>query len=402
MKMPVTAKRRKKRKSVLMPRKRRISRESGSRVAYNADEDADEELLADLPQQEAEESVIAEDSVSTLRRTSINSKDGYRKRKTPEALPFQTPQETHSHEAEADAEGDETYVDAEDSAEEATPKPPVPKAGNKSKAIGSRSSTQQSHGSSHKRSSGRSPLSGAKASRPKKAKASFPILIHRLTNISALPTITEETEDRPDGIDSDVSDCKFPNRSAPNAIDVLAQVCRETIEATVSKLSTANGSTAASAKEVKRKRTAIEAFGQEIDSRLFDMSAAVENRLTLEARFKKSKREKAQLQAQWMEVRKQREEVALKCDEIRRKHWEDEAEGRESHELSERLHELEMHLERDRQQQEEEQEAGLEYMIRTVARDVSSVEGGGILDRVKEFNRQLERTALVFEGRTLD
>jgi hypothetical protein len=39
-----------------------------------------------------------------------------------------------------------------------------------------------------------------------------------------------------------------------------------------------------------------------------------------------------------------------------------------------------------------------------VAMTVSGASGGGVglLDRVKEYNRQLERTAIVLEGRNLD
>jgi hypothetical protein len=295
---------------------------------------------------------------------------------------------------EPEMEGDETYVDEAVSPEKPTPKAP-PKKRNAKVRKGRRSESNGQSSSSRQAD----PSSGVK----KPSKPTFPIVTHRMTNISALPTINDDAEDDfNSATDTSSVKTKFTDRSAPNAVDVLAQFCRETISNTLSKQSGTSSTT--SARELKRKRTAIEAFGSEIDSRLFDMSVAIEHRLTLEARVKKAKKAKTDAQNEWMEIRRQREEIAIRCDDVRARNLRAEADGKETYELSEQLHGLEMMVEKPELDAVDFEGGGLEFMLRHVAMTVSSAAGGGVglLDRVKEYNRQLERTALVLEGRDLD
>ncbi len=58
-------------------------------------------------------------------------------------------------------------------------------------------------------------------------------------------------------------------------------------------------------------------------------------------------------------------------------------------ELSEMLFRTELEVERGLQRQEEEKE-GLEWKLRTVAEEVSGRVGGGLLERVREFDGVLE------------
>jgi hypothetical protein len=134
------------------------------------------------------------------------------------------------------------------------------------------------------------------------------------------------------------------------------------------------------------------------------MSVAIEHRLTMEARVKKAKKAKTDAQNEWMEIRRQREEIAIRCDDVRARNLRSEADGKETYELSEQLHELEMIVEKPELDAVEFEGGGLEFMLRHVAMTVNgaAVGGVGLLDRVKEYNRQLERTALVLEGRNLD
>ena len=170
-------------------------------------------------------------------------------------------------------------------------------------------------------------------------------------------------------------------------------MCREVVAKTVDDLATSDQTSTAGR---KRKRTALQAFGDDLDSRLFEMSAAVEDRLDLESRSRKVKREKADLQSRWIEVRRQREQVALRCDRVRREHWEDEQEREEKWQISESAYKAELELERG----EPEEEEGLEYLLRTVAGEVSNrSEGGGLLTKIRSVNTQLERMAGVLEGR---
>jgi hypothetical protein len=302
-----------------------------------------------------------------------------------------TPSSEPAYEPEMD--GDETYFDEAVSPEKPTPKAPL-KRRNAKAGKGRRLESNVRHRSSRQAD----PSSTVKSST-----LTFPIVTHRMTNISALPTINDDAEDDPSHA-TNISSAKtmFSDRSVPNAIDVLAQICRETISNTLSKQSGASSTT--SAREIKRKRTAIEAFGSEIDSRLFDMSVAIEHRLTMEARVKKAKKAKADAQNEWMAIRRQREEIALQCDDVRARNLRAETDGKEAYELSEQLHGLEMIVEKPELDSMDLEASGLEFMLRDVAMTVSGAAGGGVglLDRVKEYNRQLERTALVLEGRHLD
>lgn len=372
-------KKRRKRKSVVLKPRRRRSGESTARNVVNPSE---------VPH-----------DIDTSIRDPINPNplaaptpsiqlDSAARRRLSEAYNVESPRDGPTYEPEIG--GDETYIDQE------SPEKPTPKARSQ-KATKKGRKGRRSGSNAQSSSSG---TANASSRVEKSSKSTFPILTHRMTNISALPTIAEDDEDNQDlSCDLNSTKTKFTDRSTPNAIDVLAQICRETIANTISKLSTSTGT-----RELKRKRTALEAFSSEIDSRLFDMSVAIEHRLTMEGRVKKAKRAKTEAQNEWMAIRRAREEIALKCDAIRAQNQKMEAEGKETYELSERLHELEMLVEKPEVEGEGGASEGLEYLLRSVAMTVSGSVGAGegLLAQVKRFNRQLERTALVLEGRELD
>jgi hypothetical protein len=279
---------------------------------------------------------------------------------------------------EADENEDETYIP-----EEVSPEPPTPAMAKKSRKNARIVPSIKSDEPTRRSNSAEPEQSG------------FPITTHRLSNISALPTITEENEQASDDDDDDDDDDHLQghfgaSRTAPNAVDVLAQICRETVACALASTRTStNGS------ELKRRTEALESFGKEIDSRLFDMSTAVENRLTLEARVRTSKRKKNEMQSRWIEVRRKREEVALRMDRVRREHWESEEQRAEAWKLSEGLHAVEIAMEREKGTETE----SLEYLLTTVGAGVSGHQGGGVLQKVKSFNAQMERMVEVLEGR---
>jgi hypothetical protein len=381
-KSPVSKKRRRRKSVVLKPRKRKRSGEFTTQSVVSPAEIPDE--------REAIIIAMTEEVISSEPTPGIQFNRETRQRFS-DASNNQTPGNGTTYEPEID--GDETYIDEVVSPEKPTPKVPSKKA--KAKARNGRRSGSEVQSSS----SGKAGPSCVKQS----SKATFPILTHRMTNTSALPTITEEVEANLDSDpDSNSLKTKFADRSAPNAIDVLAQICRETISTTISKIS--NTSNTARTRELKRKRNVLEAFSLELDSQLFDMSIAIEHRLMMEARVKKAKKVKTDAQNEWMEIRRQREEIALKCDNIRTRNQLMEAEGKETYELSEKLHELEMIVEKPELDGEGGVSDGLEHTLRSVAMTVSGVAGAGdgLLARVKDYNRQLERTALVLEGREVD
>ena len=95
---------------------------------------------------------------------------------------------------------------------------------------------------------------------------SIPIMVHRLSGVQAL---VYEDDDQ----DVLAGPAPFPKKSGVNAIDVLSQICREMITKSVDTLqrgaqNEGNGGRKA---EFKRKRKAVEMFGDELDGRLFQM-----------------------------------------------------------------------------------------------------------------------------------
>lgn len=108
----------------------------------------------------------------------------------------------------------------------------------------------------------------------------------------------------------------------------------------------------------------------------------------MEARLRKIRREKAELQARWLEIRQQRDQLDVKKDAVRRRHWEGEVLSGRRFEVSEAAFEVERAAE-----EECEEDDNLEFMLRGVGGNVSSVNGGGMLNMLKGFNAQLERLA---------
>lgn len=151
-----------------------------------------------------------------------------------------------------------------------------------------------------------------------------PVTVHRLANIEALSAVPDSSESADEAEESTVKD--LSGRSGVNAADVLSQICRETLDKTLTTLKNgiANESNQARRAEWTRKRKAVEAFGAELEGRLFEMSEMLDSNFSLSAQLKKAKRKMADMRSRLLHIRRQREEVALRMDEVRRKHTEDE------------------------------------------------------------------------------
>ena len=120
----------------------------------------------------------------------------------------------------------------------------------------------------HSRAS--SETSETAARKPRVHNESIPITVHRLTRVRAL---MYEDDDQ----DVLAGPAPFPKKSGVNAIDVLSQICREMIAKSVDTLqrgaqNEGNGSRKA---EWKKKRKAVEMFGDELDGRLFQMVRSI-------------------------------------------------------------------------------------------------------------------------------
>lgn len=289
-----------------------------------------------------------------------------------------------------EASGDEDY---EDESEDRSPEP-LPEAAPQIKRAKGKGNASRRVASSAGVGAASSSTNGGPA---KRSKASFPITTHRLTGFDTLPTIHELGESELDSEEEREQEAELRatlDRPNPNAVDVLGQYCRETVQAAIERVTAGN---AGDRGDKMRKRAALEAVGRELNDQLVDMSAAVENRIQLARRARKAKRTKAELQSRWLEIRRQREEVSLKCDEVRQQNWQREKDREQKWAISEAAHKLS--LEAEKAESQEEQQDSLEFLLRTLAADVSDVAGGGLLSRVRSFNGQLERMAGVLEGR---
>lgn len=159
-----------------------------------------------------------------------------------------------------------------------------------------------------------------------------PVTVHRLVNASALGAMYTDA-DGPGDEDEESADelstrqkTKLPNRGGVNPADVLGQICRETLEKTLTTLKNgiANETNATRRAEWTRKRKAVEAFGSELDGRLLDLSEMLDSNFVLGVQFKKAKREMLDLRSHLYKVRQERESIALQMDAVRAKHMEEE------------------------------------------------------------------------------
>jgi hypothetical protein len=159
---------------------------------------------------------------------------------------------------------------------------------------------------------------------------SFPVTVHRLANAVALggrvsAADSGEEQDSADELSSRQR-TKVPNRGGVNPADVLGQICRETLEKTLTTLNDgiANEANATRRAEWTRKRKAVEAFGSELESRLMDLSEMLDSNFVLGVQLKKAKKEMMDLRSHLYRVKKEREMVALQMDAVRGKHIEEE------------------------------------------------------------------------------
>ena len=174
---------------------------------------------------------------------------------------------------------------------------------------------------------------------------------------------------------------------------VLAQICRKTVNTAVEQMEIAANSESRAVRQ--RKRSALEAFGAVVDSRLFGVSAAVEDRLPLDARVRKLSRQKNDPQARWVEVWNQRERVALKCDRLRRELRGNQQAWEERRRISEATRKAKLELDRDSLVGGE----ALDYLLRRVAEGVTNMACGGMLHRMKFMNAQLATMVGVLDNR---
>ncbi|KAH7048365.1 hypothetical protein B0J12DRAFT_574973 [Macrophomina phaseolina] len=159
--------------------------------------------------------------------------------------------------------------------------------------------------------------------------------------------------------------------------------------------------------ELTRRARTVDAFATELADRLFELTEAVDTGEALRGRVKAALKEKVALRSEFLGIRKEREEVALQMDAVRKAHMEAQAKRRRDEELSDALFGIETAVQRGREKavMEGRQDEGPEMDVlwevgEVLTRGVSAVgPSGGLADRVQEFGGFLERAAGVVEGR---
>lgn len=146
-----------------------------------------------------------------------------------------------------------------------------------------------------------------------------PVKIQRFTKPRHLD------EDDADADDILNTELPFANRSGVNAVDVLAQMCEEIIDASIHSLKEAfsDAQDAAMRKELLAKKRALEAFREELRTRLLEHTIALDTLYALKRRVREAQKEKLKLRERIIQIRAEREQVALRMDAIRVKHDED-------------------------------------------------------------------------------
>ncbi|KZF26215.1 hypothetical protein L228DRAFT_279450 [Xylona heveae TC161] len=234
---------------------------------------------------------------------------------------------------------------------------------------------------------------------------SVPITVHRL----ARPRAADQHE-----VDSIETHIPPGKHGSVNAVDVLSQICKELVDRSLDRIQTGleNASEDAIRTDLKRRKKAVEAFGEELNARFLEMTEALDNNLGLTTRLKQANKEKIALREELLSIRRERERIALRMDSIRTKHEQQSkiAQGRED--LNAALHDIELAVERGQSAQSAQTKdtatskdgakpgRSIELDLVHLAQDVSSSSpGGGLLHQVKSFNAFLENAAMVLEGR---
>ncbi|KAI9846126.1 MAG: hypothetical protein M1838_001408 [Thelocarpon superellum] len=241
----------------------------------------------------------------------------------------------------------------------------------------------------------------------KRSSKPIPVQVHRHHLSRPVAGDADEAEQ---GVADSMSN--FIRPSGVNAVDVLSQICREYIDAAVEAIHRQGREAKSEGQksEIRRKRRAVEAFGQELHERCFDMTEALDNNYALTMRVRRANREKIALRDELLRIRGERQSVALEMDEVQRNVEGKFLVAKEQDELNNSIHDVELALHRGRtlaqQQGEDDDEhddesdmAYLELRIQDVAQAASSRgQGPGLLQDVQAFNAFLERTAAVLEG----
>ncbi|AEO53600.1 hypothetical protein MYCTH_2295152 [Thermothelomyces thermophilus ATCC 42464] len=237
---------------------------------------------------------------------------------------------------------------------------------------------------------------------------SVAVTVQRFRKPQGAGDAAAESDDEP-GAKALRGDIPFANRGGVNAVDVLSTLCEELIEAYMGKLEERGRAAedAATRREQKTMYRALEAFREELRTRLLEHTIALDTLHALRKRVRAAQKERLALRDEILRIRAEREQVALRMDAIRIRHEATSKKALRHMSLSSAMHDIDMAVEKglaapelSPAEQKKADLANLELLISRVADQAcTKSDGGGALKQIKEFNGFLERAAAVLERR---
>ncbi|KAI8713014.1 hypothetical protein NCS52_01244500 [Fusarium sp. LHS14.1] len=204
------------------------------------------------------------------------------------------------------------------------------------------------------------------------------------------------------------SEVPFQNQEE-TVVDVFAQVCLEVVETTLAKLYETMTSTEdkEKKKECRIKIRAVDAYREQLTLQLLQLATHLNDWHSLRKRVRLIQREKLKLREDILQLKAEREQVALRMDAVRIKHEEDTKESKYRLGTSAIMHDVDLAVEQGRDapelsraQEKKAELANLELLVARITNEASSASSaGGMLQQVKEFNAFLERAAVALETR---
>lgn len=233
-----------------------------------------------------------------------------------------------------------------------------------------------------------------------RSRDSIPVTVHRLS----APKNNETDFTNSKFLKEDM---RYKTRISINFIDVLDQVCQEVVESKLSRLKEQCNlcKSEKSRKDCDIKVRAVEAYGQELQTRLLEYTCDLDNSYSLESRLRDEKKKRLYLREELLRMRAERDQIALRMDEVRINHEKLRDEDMRKDALNNTLHKVELATDIARGNiskttDKKPEIRSIEFMLKKLAQEVSTKSGsGGILRHVKKFNEFLERAAVTLEKR---
>ncbi|KAG9230719.1 hypothetical protein BJ875DRAFT_144602 [Amylocarpus encephaloides] len=201
-----------------------------------------------------------------------------------------------------------------------------------------------------------------------------------------------------------------PNAERPgvNAIDVLSGMCHEILDSSLATLleGEENAEDPLSRREYTVKRRAFISFKEELKSRLLSHTTNLDYGYSLGKGVRAEQKNKLDLRGEILRVRAEREQVALRIDEVRINHENETTKSQEHDALNIAAHDIELAVERGRagksatEAPSRSEIRGVEILLKQIISKVSKKgDSGGILKQIKDCNGFLERAALALESK---